>query len=474
MLTPLLPIVLLGTAFVGLTLLYRPQLSAPVFGLAMPLAAVTLPGGIYLVQLLSLVLIGVAILTRLEDGLTPLPLNWPVLMATVWSLGVIASTTFSDDLSGSLILGAWQIAAALLAVAWAELTGSPQRLRPALMAWLVGSVVVGLTGVVGAQGLQASYGGAVVSGRAQGIFSQPNEYGFYCMVTVIFALGVAVLTRGWLRRVAILSLAVCSVGLLLSLSRGAWTGTAVGVVVLVVAIPQTRRPVAIGLLAIVGALATLWVAAPNSPLLQILVERVLSIGDRGANPYDNRPTLVAEGIRQWLSAPVFGHGPNSYPRLASGVESMARPEGAEHAHNLWVTLGAEQGLIGVAAMIGFGVVVVATAHRFRPRVVAAHRAGGSWLGRGERAADRSRATAVSLPAAVTLSAACSLSSILVEGLADYPLRNAIVRNVMWVMIGWVLAGRRIDDSDRAAADTDAAVTPVPAPSEPEGASPTLA
>ena len=34
----------------------------------MPLAAVTLPGGIYLVQLLSLVLIAVAVLGRLQAG----------------------------------------------------------------------------------------------------------------------------------------------------------------------------------------------------------------------------------------------------------------------------------------------------------------------------------------------------------------------------------------------------------------------
>ena len=68
----------------------------------------------------------------------------------------------------------------------------------------------------------------MVTGRAEGIFSQPNEYGFYCMVTVVFALGLAVLTRGWLRRTAVLALVVCSAGLLLSLSRGAWSGTAVG------------------------------------------------------------------------------------------------------------------------------------------------------------------------------------------------------------------------------------------------------
>ncbi len=436
MLTPWLPVLLLGTAFVGLTLLYRPQLSAPVFGLAMPLAAVTLPGGIYLVQLLSLVLIAVAVLGRLQAGLTPLPLTWPVLIATVWSLGVLVSTVFSDDVFGSLFLGAWQIAAALLAIAWAELTGSPQRLRPALFAWLIGSVMTGLSGVVGGQGLQASYGGSVVTGRAEGIFSQPNEYGFYCMVTVVFALGLAVLTRGWLRRTAVLALVVCSAGLLLSLSRGAWSGTAVGVLVLLIVVPQTRRPVTIGLLAILGVLTAMWVAAPSSPLLTLVRERVLSIGDRGANPYDNRPVLLAEGVRQWLGAPLFGNGPDSYPRLAGGVTSLARPEGAEHAHNLWVTIGAEQGVVGVAAMAGFGVLIVATAHRFRPRVVAAARSGSA---------------SVSLAAAVTLSAACSLSTILVEGLADYPLRNAIVRNFMWVMIGWVLAGRRIDDLQQAKA-----------------------
>ena len=169
--------------------------------------------------------------------------------------------------------------------------------------------------------------------------------------------------------------------------------------VLLIVVPQTRRPVTIGLLAILGVLTAMWVAAPSSPLLTLVRERVLSIGDRGANPYDNRPVLLAEGVRQWLGAPLFGNGPDSYPRLAGGVTSLARPEGAEHAHNLWVTIGAEQGVVGVAAMAGFGVLIVATAHRFRPW----------WWRRPDRARPRCRSRPPSrsaLPAA---------STILVEG-----------------------------------------------------------
>ncbi|MDQ1250785.1 MAG: hypothetical protein QG597_5165, partial [Actinomycetota bacterium] len=359
MMASLLPVIVLGVLAVALLLFYRPAVVLIIFGLAAPVGLFDLPGGVSMSIAMSFLIAAVAMFDRLQRGLLPLARDLPALAVVVWVTGILISTVLSSNVFMSANFGAWQIASALLAVGWAELAGRLSTLRPALVAWLVGAVVVSGSGLVmSSGGLESEYGGAVVTGRPTGIFAQPNEYGLYCMVVMIFTLGLAVMTAGWVRLLSVAVAAISAVGLLLSLSRGAWLGAVAGVVLLAVLVPQFRRPLAVGAaLTVVGG-AVLTLSPVKIPVVTIVLSRALSIGDQGSNPYDERVNLRAEGLREWAAAPLFGQGPNSYPELSREVSSLAAPSGGEHPHNFFIAVGAEQGFVGVVAVVLFGISVV--------------------------------------------------------------------------------------------------------------------
>lgn len=431
-----IPIYFLAIAFVCLAVAYRPLLAAQLFGLAAPLGLIELPGKLQLVIALSLLLVLVAVLERILVGKGPFPADLATAATALWSFGITISVLLSAQFTVSVVFGMWQIIAALVALSWAQLAGRRDRLPQVLAPWLVGATLVAGSGLIRSTStLQVAYGGAVVAGRPVGVFSQPNEYGTYCMLVFVFALGIAIMMRGWLRWLAVAAVAATGVGLVLSMSRGAWVGAVVGLFVLAMLAPPVRRPLLAGVAVLTGILLTATLFAPDQEILAVLGERVTSMIYPTANPYDDRPALMAEGLREWGTSWIFGDGPNTYPQLSTGIHSVARPEGAEHPHNFWIAIGAEQGIVGVVAMLGFAVAIWQAAGAARSAIVRAAKHSPAWDG-------RRWGSEIPAAAAVTVAGAAALGGFLAEGLFDYPMRNALSRATVWIMIGWVLAGRR--------------------------------
>lgn len=439
MITQLLPVIGLVVIVGALMLYYRPSWVPLLFGLAAPAGLMALPGGLQFITAMSFLLVATALVERLQRGLLPLPRNLPALMVVIWSLGIVLAVIQSPTLTTSAKFGLWQITAALVALSWAELAGRQAVLERVLVAWLIGAIAVALTGFLFPTGdLEAAYDGAVVSGRPTGVFGQPNEYGLYCMLVFVFTVGLLGLTTGKLRWLLGITALVSGFGLVQSLSRGAWLGAAAGLFLLFLLVPQVRKPfvAALGIGVVLGAVIAL--LPVQIPGVTVVVDRVLSITDRGSNPYDQRESYRAEGIREWLEAPLLGQGPNTYPEISTSIQSLARPGGAEHPHNFFIAVAAEQGIVGVVAVLGFALAVVLAARMGRRQVLAAYR--------DERAPPRSNNSGRILPplsAALTLAAASALGALMVEGLADYPMRNALSRTTVWLMVGWALAGQRV-------------------------------
>jgi O-antigen ligase len=455
-----LPIVALGAAAVAMLLFFRPAYVTIMFGLALPLGAVDIPGGVALSIAMSILVIAIAVIQRLQRGLLPLPPSWPTLMALVWSIGIVFSVLLGPDLITAATFGAWQIVSFLFAICWAEVAGRAQIFAKAVGATLIGATIVALTGPLMATGeVEAAFGGAVVSNRPMGVFSQPNEYGLFNMLVVVFAFGIAAGARGWLRHLAIVAVLASSVGLLLSLSRGAWVGAAGGMVALLILMPQARRVFVVGAGALLAAFVAVLMSPVQIPYLSVIVSRALTITEESTNPYDSRVQFRAEGMRQWNEAPFFGQGPNMYPQLSQGIDSVARPGGAEHPHTLLLAIGSEQGLIGVAALVGLaGSVVMAglaarksllLVHRFNAEVdgnaVSAAVAGAE----GARAQPKRRLP--SMATVVAASAAASFAGLIVEGMIDFPIRNPLSRTTVFLIIGWALAAHRLMRIEQAAA-----------------------
>ena len=395
------------------------------FVAALPVGLTPLPGGlVQVVQAAALVaaaaVVGPAVLTgRLRTARTPL-WGWVVLFVVTAAIATPGAADVGRAIRGDLNL----VIGVLLALAVVLVARDPERLLALHRALVLVGGATCATGLGGA-GLSASFGGAVVEGRAVGVFTQPNELGMFSAVVLALAAALAArpgTTPAW--RVVGVAAAGAAVGALaLSLSRGAWLGAAAGVVTLLVVLPAARA--ALARYAVPTALAfAAWAATqPGTAPLQLVVQRAGTITDRAANPYDNRDAIWAEGARQVRAAPVAGHGPGSFlvvsSRSASGTASVS----AVHAHNLWLTVGAEQGLLAVLAVVGLQLAVLRRAGRVK-RLPAA------------RAATHAGAVAAG-------------AALVVHGLVDYPQRNPTLFMVSWLVIGLCLA---------AAADVDESVS----------------
>jgi hypothetical protein len=241
-----------------------------------------------------------------------------------------------------------------------------------------------------------------------------------------------------------------------------------------------------GLLAGSAAVTVAMMALPASPLLSIVVERAASFVDGRRNPYDDRPEIWREAIRQIVLRPVLGSGPGGYPLLALRTRDGVATVAPNHAHDLALTLAAEQGLVGVVALAAaIAVVVIAVVRTLRswPRNVretADRRAGEDFAGRGlgpgrklaiadvtipgltvpdhtvapvrsrtivdaPRDPDHTPRRSVAAPRGtpgereLLAGVVAGLAVVLGQGLVDYSLRNPVLATMVWLLIGLLAA-----------------------------------
>ena len=294
---------------------------------------------------------------------------------------------------------------------------------------LIGTVVCA-QGILTAAPLKVHYGGTLVENRASGLFVQPNELGAFAALIVILSTAL-LLSPGRYRQRRLFagaSLAISVAAVMITLSRGAWLGLALGLTVLLVLAPSTRRAVLATLGALVGLCLSVRLLLPQQSLVSILADRAASFVDGQRNPYDDRPQIWGEAVRQVVERPWLGSGPGGYPFLASRSPSSVSWVGPDHAHNLFLTVAAEQGVLGVLALAAAVVVaVVGIARRARRS-----RTGATG---GPDAANRALDDEHVLLAGV----AGALAVVLGQGLLDYPLRNAVLAMLVWLLLGLLAA-----------------------------------
>jgi len=305
--------------------------------------------------------------------------------------------------------------------------------RPGLEIGATDLLVV-MGGIIAAQALSAAGsltatdGGWVVGGRLTGPFAQPNELGMFCAALLPVAV-TCVVTSTTRRRTVVLAVATLAIAgaWALSMSRGAWIGGAAALVCLTVAVPAVRKLV-LRAGAAVAALCVLAVTLPSSvPLLGVLGSRLHSLADPANNEYDARPLIWGEAWRQITGRPWFGVGPEGYSTAAGDSASTISSYGADHPHDLYLSVLVERGVIGMAA----GIVVVAgcvlTAwHHLRRRPDAD----------GIDPADAVRS-------ARSLAVIAALLAVAVHGVFDLPLRNPILAGLVWTLLGMAIVAELV-------------------------------
>ncbi len=323
---------------------------------------------------------------------------------------LLVSTTYAFGLGAAWAVGR-------TATTWEALRTTATALS------LVGGAV-GCTALSTLSQLQDSLGGNVVEGRATTVFTQPNELGAFCAMTLTLSVGSALSHSARLpRRLCWLASAGCLIGLALSFSRGAWIGAAAGLVVIPLLVPAVRRTAGILVVGALGIVLAGLSLARDNVVITILLNRLESLVDP-SNPYDARPAIWAEAIRQVSDSPLFGIGPGAFADASVASGSVLRSDPAAHAHNLVLAILDEQGVVGLAVLVAMVFLVGRTAVRTVALTTGA-------TGGATRLA----------PLIAGLVAA--LAAVMGQGLIDQPAGNPIVGTTLWIVLGMTAAAANL-------------------------------
>lgn len=215
--------------------------------------------------------------------------------------------------------------------------------------------------------------GFVIGGgfmRAYGTFGQPNPFAGYLALVVPLAYAL-LLDFDWIKSKPVISLtiilgvtAIITVAIVMSLSRGAWLGLALGF--FVVASLRSRKAfvILLALLLVIIILLTFGVTGLLPPEIS---QRFADIGDY-FGIFDVREVIVTqenwaivERMASWQAGwnmfqdnVWLGLGPGNFAAYYLDYALPGWEEtGGGHAHNYYLNLLAETGVIGLMAYLAF-------------------------------------------------------------------------------------------------------------------------
>lgn len=403
--------ILVTATIVVLASLVRPEICLYLLAMAVPFGGILqLPigeGRITAVEGLTALLLLVWLAQGVAKRFILLyfgPLHWPLAMLlAAFLISLFDAWSYSasaNELAKWLeIAVVYLVGTCLLAAAQAVPKVNLSGHRPSVAARLVLALLVAGT-------LEALYGlytalqrigppsYAILGGlvyRASGNFAQPNPFGGYMnhvwpLAAGLLAYAPWLLPRerhGATSRILVylglsLSLALCLGALVFSWSRGAWLGMAIALAVMVVAWTAslltareaTRRiwgQRALAALLIGGIfLSAIGLLGAAELLPPVITERLAGITE-GLEIVDVRTVKVTDanfatverlahwwaGWRMWEDHPWTGVGIGNYPVAYSRYNLPGWEDPLGHAHNVYINMGAEAGVWGLAAYLIF-------------------------------------------------------------------------------------------------------------------------
>jgi putative inorganic carbon (HCO3(-)) transporter len=252
--------------------------------------------------------------------------------------------------------------------------------------WMVGALILSAV-IQGLIGLYQFFGGSGAAHlwildyryfRAFGTFGQPNPFGAFMGLTLPLALGATLGAaaeawsafrqrkpiRGALIGAALYAggAAIIGIGLLISWSRGAWIGFGAAVIVLVLFGPRRRwigvTLVAIGLFGGVAGAAAGVLPASLAARFSDFTQDLSGFADVRGQVISDTNYAVLERFAHWQAAlsmandsPWLGVGFGNYEVAYPRYALMNWPMALGHAHNYYLNLLAETGIIGLSAYV---------------------------------------------------------------------------------------------------------------------------
>jgi O-antigen ligase len=304
------------------------------------------------------------------------------LLVLGW-LGIVATTPPEERAGRGLVarqpvlvaalvlLAAW----AAVSISWAEETASAQQTVVRLLlnfvlfpialvaiqrqrdvSWLFAVFIAGALFSVAYGLLHGPFGKPGEAGRLQGAGVNPNQLGAYLAVAMVFAAVFFANRRSpaITRWAALVAGSLAAVSLFLTLSRGALLGLGAALLVAPLAVGRGRRAAALALVVLTAAGAATWFAAvaPASA-----VNRITHPAYGGGS---GREDLWRVGWRMVHDHPIVGVGAGNFS--VASINYLLRPGATqrdkyvvgpskEPAHNIYLTVLAELGVVGFALFV---------------------------------------------------------------------------------------------------------------------------
>jgi putative inorganic carbon (HCO3(-)) transporter len=424
---PLILVAMFVAPLLAIGIIVNPLLAALVVIATYPIGNIAQSVGplrIQAVEVAVFVAALVVVLRRLAVGRIPLPFAAPLgwaLALFLWTLISLFSAideTLAIKVLFSLLGG---IVCTTVVLAGCR---DMQDLRILLAGFVGSGVVIGL--ITFSEGrhvgqFSTDFGGSeIVSGRLQGAFDSPNQLGSFCALVIPVAASLIFGARAarW-RFTAGIALLVLLATLMLSLSRGAWVGVAVALLLMLVRLKEARRLLVILAVPLMILGFFIWSLAPTKTDVRVVGERARAI--TVLSPYDDRRVIYKEAFREIREHPVLGVGPGGFPVASTRVVSESATLSYAHAHNLYLNWAAEVGVPSVLIILGF--------------------AGA--LGLAARTASRgARVRGDPRDRAIVIGICAALVTVLVQGFFDYVIPNPVVYTAFWTLVGALLVARR--------------------------------
>lgn len=291
---------------------------------------------------------------------------WPTVSTVLMGVGI-----------GWIVCRAVRIPGGVAAVTAAVLISAAGQSVIGLYQYLTGAQLNFYSGSATARGSDYFFNYDGVS-RATGTLPHPLAAGNYLAIAI--PLVAMVVVRAFAQKryavggVACLTLLLVVAGLLTTLARASLIGTGLGLALMAVLVP--RRIGALMALGGVLALAVLLNAAAltDDPAVTARFSSIFDptgIGVETSDGDETRMMLWQIAFQSWMDNPVFGVGLGSLNQVF--LSSLPGTDSFTHAHNLYLQIGAESGLCGLAALaIVLSRITAAArrAHRVDPVVTA--------------------------------------------------------------------------------------------------------
>ncbi len=171
-------------------------------------------------ELLLSAMLGIWLLFGMRIPREVLPI---LILLTIFNIGGLISIFQGTDMVGGLIYVAVSFFLALTSVFFAILIMEDMgRLRLIFRAYVLSALVTSVLGIIGYMGLIPGFEIFTKFSRAMGAFQDPNVFGPFLTVPILYLIYGIVNRSASLMPIRICALTVLSVALMLSFSRAAW------------------------------------------------------------------------------------------------------------------------------------------------------------------------------------------------------------------------------------------------------------